>query len=104
RTELQPPERVDDVGVETLHARLERGVLPGLLQVRLELGLRLVVGLLDARRVDPTVREQLLERQASDFAAHAVERGKDDSVRGVVDDEVDAGEVLQRADVTTLAA
>ena len=71
---------------------------------RLELGLRLVVGLLDARGVDAPVLQQLLERHAGDLAAHAVEGGEDDGVRRVVDDEVDAGEVLQGADVAPLAA
>ena len=48
--------------------------------------------------------EQLLERHPGDLAADAVEAGEDDRVRRVVDDEVDAGEVLQRADVAALAA
>ena len=39
-----------------------------------------------------------------DLAPHAVEARQDDRVRRVVDDEVDAGEVLQRADVAALAA
>ena len=95
---------LDDLDVEALHAGLEGGVLAGLLEVRLELGLRLVVGLLDARRVDAPVGEQLLERHARDLAAHAVERRQHDGARRVVDDEVDAGEVLERADVASLAA
>ena len=48
--------------------------------------------------------EQLLERHAGDLAPHAVEAGEDHRVRRVVDDEVDAGEVLERADVAALAA
>ena len=48
--------------------------------------------------------EQLLERQAGDLAADAVEAGEDDGVRRVVDDDVDAGEVLERADVAAFAA
>ena len=47
--------------------------------------------------------EELLERHAGDLAADAVEAGEDDGVRRVVDDEVDAGEVLERADVAALA-
>ena len=46
---------------------------PSLDDVRLELGLRLVVGLLDPRRMDAAVLEQLLERHARDLAADAVE-------------------------------
>src|SRR5436305_13698888 len=38
------------------------------------------------------------------ISAHAVEAGQHDRVGRVVDDEVHAGEVLQRADVASLAA
>ena len=48
--------------------------------------------------------DQLLERQLRDLAPHAVERGQDDRRGRVVDDEVDAGDVLERADVAPLAA
>ena len=70
----------------------------------LELGLGLVVHLLDPGGMDAAVLEQLLERQPRDLAAHAVEPGQHDRAGRVVDDEVDAGEVLQRADVAALAA
>ena len=70
----------------------------------LDLGLRLVVHLLDPRRVDAAVLDQLRQRQPRDLAAEAVERREHDGVRRVVDDEVDAGQVLERADVATLAA
>ena len=45
-----------------------------------------------------------VERQPRDLAPEAVERREHDGVRRVVDDEVDAGEMLERADVATLAA
>ena len=90
--------------VEAADVGVEAGLLARLHHVALELGLGLVVGLLDPRRVDAAVLEQLLERHAGDLAPHAVEARQDDGVRGVVDDEVDAGEVLQRADVAALAA
>ena len=54
--------------------------------------------------MDAAVLEQLLERHAGDLAADAVEAGEDHRVRRVVDDEVDAGEVLEGADVAALAA
>src|SRR5205823_13010431 len=45
-------------------------------------------------------------RRSSDLnlAAQAVERREHDRMRRVVDDEVDAGQVLERADVASLAA
>ena len=104
RAELQAAEDADQLGVEALDVGVERGLLAGLDDVALELGLGLVVGLLDPGRVDAAVREQLLERHAGDLAADAVEAGEDHGVGRVVDDEVDAGEVLEGADVAALAA
>ena len=46
----------------------------------------------------------LRHRQLRDRATHAVEAREHDRLRRVVDDHVDAGEVLERADVATLAA
>ena len=100
----KPPEDLDELLVELAAVRLEDGLLAGLLDVLLELRLRLVVHLLDSRRMDASVLDQLLERDPRCLAADPVERRKHDRVRRVVDDEVDAGEVFERADVATLAA
>ena len=45
-----------------------------------------------------------LQRQLGDLAAHAVEGREHDRLRRVVDDEVHAGEVLERPDVAPLPA
>ena len=54
--------------------------------------------------MDAAVLDELRERQLRHLASDAVERGEDDRLRRVVDDEVDARQVLQRADVAALAA
>ena len=66
--------------------------------------LGLLEHLLDARRVDAAVGDERLERDAADLAAHRVEAGEDDRLGRVVDDEVDAGHLLEGADVAALAA
>ena len=104
RAVLQAAQDLDQLGVEAADVGLEGRLLAALDDVALELGLGLVVGLLDPRRVDAPVLQQLLERHPGDLAADAVEAGEDHRVRRVVDDEVDAGEVLERADVAALAA
>src|SRR3954447_14235703 len=104
RAVLQAAEDPDQLGVQALDVRIERGLLARLDDVALQLGLRLVVGLLDSCRVDAAVGQQLLQGHAGDLAADAVEAGQDHRVRRVVDDEVDAGEVLEGADVAALAA
>ena len=59
---------------------------------------------LDARRVDAAVGDQPLDRLLGDLAAVGIEAGQDDRARRVVDDQVDAGGELERADVASLAA
>src|SRR6188472_3559142 len=90
--------------VELAAVRLEHGLRPGLVHLLVELGFRLVVHLLDPGRVDPPVLDQLLERELRDLAADAVERREHDGVRGVVDDHIHPGQVLERADVPAFAA
>jgi hypothetical protein len=53
--------------------------------------------------VDATVRDQAFERQPGDLATHSVEARKRHGRRGLVDDDVHAGELLQRADVASVA-
>ena len=50
------------------------------------------------------VGDKVLHGDAADLAAHRVEAGDGDALRRVVDDEVGAGELLERADVAALAA
>ena len=54
--------------------------------------------------VDAAVGDQLLQRQPGDLPAHRLEAGDGDGLGGVVDDEIRAGQCLQRADVAALAA
>ena len=54
--------------------------------------------------MDASVRHELLERQPRDLAADRIEAGHDDGVGRVVDDDVDAGGELERADVSAFAA
>ena len=80
------------------------GGLALLAQVGVEVALDAVDDLLDARRVDAAVGDQRLDGLLGHLAADRVEGGDQDGFRRVVDDEVDAGGVLQGADVAALAA
>src|SRR5205085_5266422 len=88
--------------MDSLDARLQYALLPQLEDVVLELGLRLLVHLFDAGGMDTPVLQELLERQPGDLPANAVEPREHYCSRRVIDDEVDAGQVLQRADVAPL--
>ena len=104
RAVLQAPEHLEQLGVQPGHLGVEAGLLAGAHDLLLDLLLGLPVALLDARRVDAPVGDQPLQRQARDLAAHAVEAREQHGPGRVVDDHVDAGEVLERADVAALAA
>ena len=72
--------------------------------VLLHLLLRLLDDFLDARGVNAAVLDQLGQRQPGDLAADVVEGADDDDAGRVVDDHVDAGALLEGADVAPFAA
>jgi len=104
RPVLEASEELDELGRQAVHVGVEARLFAGLLDRRFDLGLSLGVCLLDARRVDAPVGDELRQREAGDLAAHAVEAREDDGLGRVVDDEVDTGDVLEGADVAPLAA
>src|SRR5205807_2582743 len=75
-----------------------------LLDVLLHLGGRLGDDLLDARRVDAAVLDQLGQGEAGRLAADFVEGADDHHAGRVVHDHVHAGAFLEGADVAPLAA
>ena len=66
--------------------------------------LDLLDDLFDARRMDAAVGDQPLDRLLRDLAPIRIEAREDDRAGRVVDDQVDAGGQLERADVAPLAA
>ena len=104
RAVLEPPQELDELGGETGDAGLVGRLLAGLADHEVDLGLGLVDDLLDATGMDPAVGDELGQRQARDLAADGIEARQHDRLGGVVDDQVDAGGLLERADVAALAA
>ena len=66
--------------------------------------LDLLDDLFDPRRMDAAVGDQPLDRLLGDLAAVRIEAGQDDRAGRVVDDQIDAGRELERADVAAFAA
>src|SRR5579862_218349 len=104
RAEAETAEDDGELFGERAAVRLEHRLLAGLADELLHLGFRLVVRLLDPRWMDPAVLDELRQREPRDLAPEAVEGRENDRMRCVVDDEVNAGQVLERADVPALAA
>src|SRR5690606_5589239 len=78
-------------------------IIAGLHDLRFTLALGLFDGLLDAGRVHAAVGDQPVEGLDGDRLPDLVKAGDDDHAGRVVDDDVDAGGLLDRADVAALA-
>ena len=102
--ELEPAEQLDDLGRQGGDAGVVDGLLAGLAHHQIDLGAGLGHDLLDAARMDAAVRDQLGQGQPGDLAADRVEAADDHRLGRVVDDQVDAGGLLEGADVAALAA
>ncbi len=100
----QPAEQGDHLGVHLGDADLDQRVFAGADALRLDGDLGPLVLLLDALRMDAPVEHQRFQGHPADFAAYRIEAGQQNGFRGVVDDDVDAGHGLVRADVAALAA
>ena len=102
RTVAHAPEETHKLGMNAVDARLERRLLPRLLDALIDFASRLLNHLLDARGMNASVLNQLFERNACNLAAHGVKARKDDRLRCIVDDEVDARQCFEGADVAPL--
>ena len=90
--------------MQVVDAGIERSLLARLADALVHKVLCLLVQLLDASGMDAAVGDEVLERHARGLAADGVEAREDDGLGRVVDHEVDAGNLLERADVASLAA
>ncbi len=102
--EAKLADQLRQLGVQAVDVRLESCGLPLLNHPLYEVGLGLLVGLLDQRGMDPAVSDQALEREPGDLASDAVEAGENDRRGRLVDDHVNACELFERTDVAALAA
>ena len=104
RAIVQPAEQVDDALVEAADLRFLHGFFAVAADLRVDFLLRFGDELFDPRGMDAAVGDELVERDAGDFAADRIERADDHHAGRVVDDHVDAGGFFERADVATFAA
>ena len=86
-----------------MDTRLEGGRLAGLLDLLVDVALGLLEHLLDARRVNAPVGDEVFQSDAPDLAAHGIERGQRDRLGRIVNDDVHPGDLLEGADVAPLA-
>src|SRR3954463_893374 len=102
--ELQPSHQPQYVGMQVVEAQL-KGCRFSLLADRfLHLGFDFLDDFFNASGMDSAVSNQALDRLARDFTPQWIEAGQDDRSRRVVDDQLDAGRCLERANVASFAA
>ena len=100
----QATQQGQDLRRQAGRARVVGGRLAGLADDDVDLGLGLGDDVLDAARVDAAVLHELGQGQARDLTTNRIEAAEHDRVGRVVDDEVDAGGLLEGADVAAFAA
>ena len=101
---LQAADELDEVGVQAVDAQLHDSALALPLHLQLEVVAALLHRLLDAGGVDAAIADEALQRHAGHLAAGLVEGGQGNGLRGIIDDEVNAGGRLKGADVAALTA
>ena len=104
RAVFLPTKQLDDLGMQIVHARLKACAFALDLDGVVDLAACLFHHILDAGRMDASVGDELFQRQARNLAAHGVERGNGDCLGRVVDDQIDARDRLERANVAALAS
>ncbi len=102
-TVAQGTKGLDDLGVQVVDASIEGSLLASLAHALLNQVGSLVIHLLDAGRVNAAVGDEVLEGDTGGLTTDRVEARKNDGLGRVVDHEVDAGNLLEGADVATLA-
>ena len=102
--EFQPAHEPQDLRMEIVEPELERHRGAFLAHRLVGFVLDLLHDLFDARRVDASIGDEALDGLLGDLAPVRIEAGQDDGAGRVVDDQVDAGRQLERADVASLAA
>lgn len=104
RAEAQATERTDKLRMQVMNAHVEGSLLSSLLNLLVYLLFRFGIHLLDTRRMDTAVCDEVLHGDATDFAANGVEARDGDALGGVVNQKIDSGELLERTDISAFAS
>src|ERR1700693_179984 len=98
----QRPQQIRQFRVQPAHPGLEHRLFAFFPNPVLDIPASFGHHLFDPGRVDPAVDQEMVESHPRHLAADRVEATQDDGLRRVVDDQVDAGRVLERPNVAPL--
>ena len=99
----QSPDDLGELRVQVGDADISERVLSGTQADLLDFLLASLDLVLDALGVDPAVQDEGLEGHPGHLPSHRVEAREQHSLWGVVDDQVDPGNLLERSNVAALA-
>ena len=97
-------EKLDKVGMKSEHACFKHGGFTRFLNLRFKLAAGFLHHFLDTSRMNSAVGNKFFKRNTSDFTSYGIKARKNDRLRSIVDNEVNAGSVFERANVTSLSA
>ena len=103
-TELHTAEELHQLRIQTVYTDLEDSGVTLLTDGFVDFLLCLLHDLFDSRRVDTSIDDQLLKGDSCDLTAHRIKSGKYNRLRRIIDDQLDAGQLLQCTDITSLTA
>ena len=104
RAIAQAAEHLHEFRMDAVDARIKRSLLTSLFDALVDFAFGLLDHLLDAGRMDAAILDQFLQGNAGHLAAHRIKARQDNSLRRIIDDEVNARHRLQCTDVTALTA
>ncbi len=99
RAIAQAAQKLHQFRMNAMDTGLESSLFTGLLDSLLHFTARLLYHFLNARRMDTPVHDELLQCDPRDLAAHRIESRDDHRFRRIINDQINAGHRLQRADV-----
>ena len=100
---FQTAQKLNQLRMQAMHANRKGCLLASLLNLLLNLFLSLLDHFFNTGRMNTTVVNQLFQSNAGNLAAHRIKAGNNNCLRSIVDNQVNAGQSFQSADIATLA-
>ena len=101
---LQPTDQFDEFTIDAVYPDIECGLFARFLNARFDFFVNLFDNLFNSRGMDPAVINQSFQRNLRHLTSNRVKPRKDNRFRRVIDDHVNTGRRLDRADVPSFPA
>ena len=99
-TIFQAAQQLNQFGVQTMHSDSKGSLFAGFLNLLLNLFLCLFNHFLNAGRMNTTIINQFFQSDTGNLAAYRIKAGNNNSLRSIIDNQINAGQGFQSTDVT----